>query len=161
MQEPCLGSWKSPAESGSSHTQAPAPAYSSRSDFCHGETSPPLWLFPELWSRVLECRGKQGRCSCLWTCNMPGIVLRAVQVFTLLFCSAPLPGRWHVPYPTNGVQEKGLVPSHTRVWQSWDSNPAVSNSKALAFFLSFFFFLRKRTRDCLGLLPSIQMPSSG
>lgn len=58
------------------------------------------------------------------------------------------------------LREKEGVPSHTAgVWQSWDSNLAVSNSKTLVFFFPCFFsFFKIKKWVLLGApAPSIHM----
>lgn len=86
--------------------------------------------------------------SCWWTCYVPGFVLGGLHIYLLIYSvQYPCQGGGIHPTPQmkyKRLRERRLVLSPAGVWQSWNSNPAVSNSKALAFF--FFFFLKKKNK---------------
>lgn len=53
--------------------------------------------------------------------HVPGFVLAVAQMSVHLFCSGPLPGRWHPPYATDEVKEahrEGICPVTQPVWST-------------------------------------------
>lgn len=139
-----LGSWEPTAGSGGLILQVSGPASSASPGFCTREMPPSPWLPLELCGRPFSLEQgtgtpqEAGRAAPTCAPTMSHVPCWAVQMSAHLVHAALPGGSINPPLQMKRerLTEKWYVPSYTAgtagVWQSWDENPVVFNSKALS-----------------------------